>query len=70
MNDPLPPAGWRERYRAWRLVVGVAWRAGRLREARRAPGGDGERPASAGTAARLVSEVDLGRLAMAAPPED
>lgn len=31
MNDPLPPAGWRERYRAWRLVVGVAWRAGRLR---------------------------------------
>lgn len=33
MNDELPSATWRERYRAWRLVIGVAWRASRWRAA-------------------------------------
>lgn len=33
MIDELPAAGWRERYRAWRLVLGVAWRASPWRAA-------------------------------------
>lgn len=33
MIDELPAATWAERYRAWRLVVGVAWRASRWRAA-------------------------------------
>ena len=62
VDNPIQRGNWFSHLRAWR--------ASRIRDARDAAAGDGKRPASIGTAPHPTGEVELSRLAMAAPFED
>jgi hypothetical protein len=61
VDNPIQQGNWFSHLRAWR--------ASRTREAARPRRGGGERAAS-GSTPPPASEVDLGRLAMAAPLEE